>query len=264
MDKNNNQIINDNSQATNEKNASHKKALLWLAAFVVAFSLWFYVTSTVSEDVKYMEKNLVLDIEYEGIDVLDEYDIRNSDFDIISITVFGEESVVEGITKNDIRAYVDLSDEKIEESGTYKFDVKFDTGSIKGITCTSQSRDRIELTIDKMIPYNETVSAGLINLSAIKPDGYKFSDVSVNFNHIEVEGWSLDVAEIKYARIEPVFSGKISETENKAVGKIVLYNSAGQKIENDDFTVKAYKIGSPGEKEEVKDIEISFELIKEQ
>ena len=241
--------------------------MIWLAAFVVAFLLWFYVTSTVSDDLKYTEKNLVLDIEYEGMQVLESlgYDIRKSDFDIISITVFGQSDIVEDITVKDIRAYVDLSDEKIDEAGTYKFDVKFDTGDIKGITCTSQSRDRIELVIDQNSEYRETVTKGCIDLSSWTIDkGYKISDnKSVNINEVVVEGWSLELSDIKYFRIESVSSNVISGSAKKeTAGKVVLYNSAGKKIEGDDFIIKMYRV-TPDGKEEVKDIVITFEVIKD-
>ena len=105
---------------------SFKRIVLWLAAFVSAFLLWFYVSSSVAENVDYIEKNLDLHIEYEGLQTINEYDlgIEQTDFDIVTITIYGEKSVVESIKVKDVKAYVDISDKEITEAGEYKFDIK--------------------------------------------------------------------------------------------------------------------------------------------
>lgn len=245
-----------------------KKAALWLAAFAVAFLLWFYVSSTMTENVEYIEKNLDLEIQYESTQILTELGlgIEQSDFDMVTMTVYGEKTVVEKIKNKDIKAYVDISDENITEAGLYKFNVKFDTGKIKGISCTYQSLESINLTIDKNTSQEFPISSTNISLSGWTLDkGYVVSqNKSVNINQVVIEGMTLDLQNIKTVKIESVSVNVISGAAKKETdARIVLYDSQGKVIDNSDFVIKAFFI-EKGNVSEVNDIRISFEVVKEQ
>ena len=245
-----------------------KKAALWLAAFAVAFLLWFYVSSTMTENVEYIEKNLDLEIQYESTQILTELGlgIERSDFDIVTMTVYGEKTVVEKIKNKDIKAYVDISDEEITEAGLYNFSVKFDTGKLKGISCTYQSLESINLTIDKKTSQEFPISSTNISLSGWTLDkGYVVSqDKSVNINQVVIEGMTLDLQNIKTVKIESVSVNVISGAAKKETdARIVLYDSQGKVIDNSDFVIKAFFI-EKGNVSEVNDIRISFEVVKEQ
>ena len=261
----------DKSVNTSEKSIYHrrtiKKAALWLAAFAVAFLLWFYVSSSMTEDVEYIEKNLSLEIQYEGTEILNEHDlgVEQSDFDIVTITVYGEKSVVEGLGNKDIKAYVDISDEEVTKAGLYKFNVKFDTGKIKGISCTYQSLESINLTIDKKTSQEFPISSSNIYLSGWTLDkGYVISkNKSVNINQVVIEGMTLDLQNIKTVKIESVSVNVISGSAKKETdAKVVLYDAHGKVIDGADFEIKAFII-EKGVATEVRDIRVSFEVVKE-
>jgi len=260
----------DNLVNNSEKNIYHrrslKKAALWLAAFVVAFLLWFYVSSTVAENIEYAEKNLDLEIQYEGTEILSENElgIEQSDFDMVTITIYGEKSVVDKIKQRDVRAYVDVSDEDITEAGEYKFEIKFDTGKLKGITRTYQSISNVELTIDKVKSQEFPISSTNISLSGWTLDkGYTISsDKSVNINQIVIEGMTLALDNIKSIKIESVSVNVISGAAKKETdAKVVLYDAQGKVIDSDDFVINAYFVKG-ADKTEVKDIKVSFEVVK--
>ena len=256
-----------NSEKSIYQRRTVKKVALWLAAFAVAFLLWFYVSSSITENVEYSEKNLTLGIQYEGVEYLVEYGlgVEQIDFDMVTITVYGEKNVVEKIKSKDIKAYVDISDKNITEAGRYKFNVKFDTGRIKGITSTYQSIDEVELVIDKVKSQEIPISSSNISLSGWTLDkGYVISqNKSVNINMITIEGMTLNLDNIKSIKIESAFASVISGAAKKETdAKVVLYDAQGKVIDSSDFVIKAFLVKG-AEKTEVQDISISFEVVKE-
>ena len=262
----NTENVTNNSEKNINPRRSTKKMGLWLAAFLVAFLLWFYVSSTAAENVEYAEKNLDLEIHYESVELLTENElgIEQSDFDMVTITIYGEKSVVDKIKQRDVKAYVDVSDKDITEAGEYKFDIKFDTGKIKGITRTYQSVNSVNLKIDKKDSYVRAVDSSMISLSGWTLDkGYTISEnKTVNIHEIVIEGMTLDLDNIKSVKIESVSVNVISGTAKKETdAKIVLYDAQGKVIDGDEFVIKAYLV-KDGVKTEVKDIKVSFEVVK--
>lgn len=258
----------NNTQKNIYQRTTVKKLAIWLAAFAAAFLLWFYASSTITENVEYSEKNLDLQIEYEKTEILTELGlgVEQSDFDIVTITVYGEKSVVDKINNKDIKAYVDISDVDIKKEGLYEFDVKFDTGKLKGITRTYQSLESVNLTIDKKTSQEFPISSSNISLSGWTLDkGYAISkNKSVNINQVLIEGMTLDLQNIKTVKIESVSVNVISGTAKKETdAKVVLYDAQGKVIDSEDFVIKAFFI-EKGVSTEVKDIRVSFEVVKQQ
>ena len=258
----------NNSEKNTYQRHTSKKVAIWLAAFAAAFLLWFYVSSSAAENVEYSEKTLDLEIQYEGSESLNEFGlgVEQSDFDIVTVTIYGEKTVVDKLKQKDVRAYVDVSDKDISEAGEYKFDIKFDTGKLKGITRTYQSVDSVNLKIDKRVVDVRTVKSDMISLSGWTLDkGYEISqNKSVNINEIEIDGMQLDIDKIDAIKIESVSVNVISGAAKKETdAKIVLYDAQGKVMDSDDFVIKAYFVKGV-ERNEVKDIRVSFEVVKGQ
>lgn len=259
--------ITNNYEKNTYQRKSVKRIALWLAAFSVAFLLWFYVTSSMTENVEYADKTLDLEIQHIGTETLTELGlgVEQSDFDMITMTVYGEKNVVEKIKNNDIKAYVDIRDQNIENEGEYTFNVKFDTGKLKGITCTYQSVDSVTLKIDKKTSQTFLISSTEISLSGWTLDvGYTISsNKTTNIHEVVIEGMTLDLNNIKTVKIESASVNVISGGGKKETdAKIVLYDSQGKVIDDDDFIIKAYRVKG-SERTEVKDILISFEVVKQ-
>jgi YbbR domain-containing protein len=190
-----------------------------------AIILWLYVYQAVEyegviKDVPVSFENFNNNL---GLDIVSGYEST------VDVTLKGTKSAINKLTKNDIKATVDLS--QVTELGDYTLPIKTDPPN--GAKIVEQSISEINLSVDKTIKKSISVQPK-INYTLQYP--YEIGEVSVEPGEIEVTGPETDINAISTAEAE-INLGSIRNNVISSV-PLVLKNANGYEVSSKYIVMK--------------------------
>ncbi len=191
---------------------------------VAAVVLWFYAVSTDTAiidktftDIPVDIRNLD-DIDTElGLSVISGYGY------MLDISVSGKKPDINGLSVNDITAYVDAGE--ISEAGEYSLQIHVSVPN--GITVGGQSANYVELYIDKRAAVSVPV---VVDPIYSIESAYKLGELEPSIETVNVTGPSEELDKIECAKVT-LELGRISKSLT-ATGKLVLLDKSGSPISN--------------------------------
>lgn len=240
--------------------------VLKIVTFLAAVLIWLYFVQ--NTDVPQEKVFDLIPIELQGTQSMTNNGlaVHSISFDTINVTLTGSGSALRSVDRDDISAYIDLSD--IWAPGDYDLTVKIRVPS--GFAPPSYS-ETVTVTVDRLVSEVFEVDNSKINVSSWSLEESCVMDLensSVNVDFIMVEAPTRVLSLIADVRISS--NTTITSGANHDSSATVLFiDENGEEISNDEIKYTLYSGGSLGEDgtvtggERVDMPSVSVALIKE-
>lgn len=202
---------------------------LKLLSVVIAFVLWLVVVNIDDPVVSYTHTGVKVDVI--NADMLASkgkiYEVLNNS-DIISVTLIGKRSVIESISKEDIKATADIQDITLMDTVAIKV---VTTRGVNKLDAIKSDINAMELSIEDLKEVHLPVN---VRVDGNPSSGFIVGDVNTNQNTIKVSGPESVVEQI--ARAECVINVEGRTTDISTIADIHLLDQYGELIEHKNLT----------------------------
>ena len=201
-----------------------EKILAFIACFIAAFFIWYYAadhdTAIFDESFSSVPVEIVND---SGFSVLSGNGVT------VDVTVSGKRNVLKKLTKQDIRAFIDMS--SVTAAGRYKFDLQYELPN--GVTLAKSSSDSISV-------YCDNTSTVTVPVRVAQPANYQIdhnyemgtADITTDVTEVIVTGPESVVTTIEAALLRVDLGNRVVDSTFTYSGSIVLVNEKGEEITN--------------------------------
>lgn len=201
-----------------------EKIFAFIACFIAAFFIWYYAadhdTAIFDESFSSVPVEIVND---SGFSVLSGNGVT------VDVTVSGKRNVLKKLTKQDIRAFIDMS--SVTAAGRYKFDLQYELPN--GVTLAKSSSDSISV-------YCDNTSTVTVPVRVAQPANYQIdhnyemgtADITTDVTEVIVTGPESVVTTIEAALLRVDLGNRVVDSTFTYSGSIVLVNEKGEEITN--------------------------------
>ncbi len=211
---------------TSDKKNCIKDFIAKVVCLLLGFVLWYYAAS---QDRTTYNKTFtalpVTIVNESGFAVLSGDDVT------VDITVSGKRNLISGLTADDVRAYIDMSD--ITEAGKHTFPIHYELPN--GVTLKEAGLDSITVYADNTTSLSVPIVVKVEKY--ILDADYELADTSAittNVRYISVTGPESVLQEIDHAYLGADI-GRVTRTVQYS-GSFVLRNKSGEVITNSYIT----------------------------
>lgn len=200
-----------------------EKIFAFIACFIAAFFIWYYAadhdTAIFDESFSSVPVEIVND---SGFSVLTGNGVT------VDVTVSGKRNVLKKLTKQDIRAFIDMS--SVTAAGRYKFDLQYELPN--GVTLAKSSSDSISVYCDNTSTVTVPVRVELKNYRF--EHGYEIGtdDITTDASGVIVTGPESVVTTIEAALLKIDFEYSVLTSSITYKGGITLVNKDGNEVTN--------------------------------
>lgn len=193
---------------------------------LAAIALWLYVFQAVD-----YEKNVSdIPIELENFDRTLGLEIVNSFTDTIDVTLSGTKSVINDISKNDVRAVIDLRD--VTSAGTYNLSVFLEAPT--GVAIVGKSVEQLSVVVDKKVSQTFEIAPLLSSYTIQRP--YELGEISLSASEVTLTGPETDIKAVSRVVLELELGNvKNSVKSNSAVK---LLDAGGNEISSKYISIE--------------------------
>ena len=253
-DKNNNlsTVRKVQDHTADEKKGKKKHNIIpKILCVFAAFFLWLYVMET--ESPEYEDVISSVTVNFDNIAELEassDLSIYNRSGNIVDIKLRGKKSVIDKLSNEDIRAYVDVLDaKKVGSANPLKVSVDLPDG----VKLVKVEPSTISVYVDEKDTISLEVSEKLENFVMVAP--YEMKNLHLEYNTIEIEGPKNKLKNIDSAKVIVDMKGKTSYFETQA--PIRLFDKYGDVI--DDTYIGMY-VSDMNTKNYVTDMRVSVDI----
>ncbi|MGM9522073.1 MAG: YbbR-like domain-containing protein [Oscillospiraceae bacterium] len=245
---------------TKENNTDKKRKILYIVfSIITSLVLWLYVAY-----VDNPEKDVSVSgikVEFSGEELLADNNLVVTSVDTASLTITfsGSRNVVSNLSKDNVRAVVDLSDilNSSPTAGTHQLTYTLEYGtSSNGITVSSASKNYITVTIEKLVTETIPVRA---NYEGGIADGYTAEEPVASPETITVSGPRETVDKISYA-LATLNRENLSKSVSEQV-PVVLMDEDGNVVSDDGLTLSTDTVTVSISVLMVKDVPLEVNLV---
>ncbi len=161
--------------------------------------------------------------------------VNNSNFSVLSgddvtvdVTLSGTRSAMNKISRQDIRAYVEMID--ITEAGVYKFDISYDIPN--GIKFERSTSDSISVYADNTSSAVVPVKTDVINVILDGEHELGINDITTDVDKITVTGPEKIISKIQYAVLTADLDHRLLTGTVIYSGRLSVVDSEGNNISN--------------------------------
>ena len=225
---------------------------LKILAFIVSFALWLVVVNY--DDPVISNTYSGIPVEIINSEALTEqgkvYEVLNNT-DTISVTVTGKRTVVESISKENIRAVADIQDLTLMDTIEIQVSTNKNFNQLDDIKSDTAA---VELSIENLKEIHLPIGVAVAGEPA---DGYVVGDIVTNQNTVRISGPESVVSGISYAESEVSVASRTSDITTSS--EIRLYDEEGVEIEHPALSLNIRNINISAEILATKPVEIQYE-----
>lgn len=205
------------------KRTRKEKIIAFILCFIAAFFIWYYAAD---------HDTAIFDESFSSVPV---EIVNGSGFSVLSgngvtvdVTVSGKRNVLKKLTKQDIRAFIDIS--SVTSAGRYKFDLQYELPN--GVTLAKSSSDSISVYCDNTSTVTVPVRVELKNYRF--EHGYEIGtdDITTDASGVIVTGPESVVTTIEAALLKIDFEYSVLTSSITYKGGITLVNKDGNEVTN--------------------------------
>lgn len=215
-----------------------------VVTMLLALLFWLYVFAT-NDATKVEEKAFdVVAISIDGEDAITSYGLAVQDMSVFNLDVSlkGTRSALSGIDRDDVQAYVDISD--VTKPGVYTRTVKYRLPS--GVTVVDSMRnEEIEVTVDTVTIKSFTVDASNVylgNFSLPESCTINTAGIQVKIDNVKLEAPTMLLDQIKSVRIRSTEHLTL-ETNTKLSAVVEAISADGEVITSSSLKIVTYYKG---------------------
>ena len=210
---------------------------IWTKLFSILLAVvaWASIMNVSDPYISVTIRNISVQKENEAT-VTDEnmiYDVVSGE--TVTVTYNGPRSSVQGLSADDILAYVDLQELSITNSCPIHVELK-DKDRAQNVKLTSKSVEVMKLSLEQMVKENKQVVYETVGT----PASGVYAEISVSPTTLEVYGSENAVSSVERL-VAKVDIQDVSSTSTVSV-EVYPVNSAGEKIESSAITIEKKKV----------------------
>lgn len=227
MDEKNAESVKDElSQVGNlsVKRTRKEKILVFIGCFIAAFFFWYYATD---------HDTAIFDESFSSVpvEILNEsgFSVLSGNGVTVDITVSGKRNVLKKLTKQDIRAFIDMS--QVTAAGKYKLELQYELPN--GVTLARSSTDSISI-------YCDNTTTVTVPVKVAKPGNFQLdhiyemgtADITTDITEVIVTGPETVVTSVEAALLRVDLGNRVVDSTFTYSGEVVLVDANGSEVSN--------------------------------
>lgn len=227
MDEKNAESVKDElSQVGNlsVKRTRKEKILVFIGCFIAAFFFWYYAAD---------HDTAIFDESFSSVpvEILNEsgFSVLSGNGVTVDITVSGKRNVLKKLTKQDIRAFIDMS--QVTAAGKYKLELQYELPN--GVTLARSSTDSISI-------YCDNTTTVTVPVKVAKPGNFQLdhiyemgtADITTDITEVIVTGPETVVTSVEAALLRVDLGNRVVDSTFTYSGEVVLVDANGSEVSN--------------------------------